>query len=193
MSASRGITIPRCLSSICVNPEQSNPWLETPPHVYVTPINLRASWSASSIVSGEALQLERFVDCQRRRFRADIAALHPGRLAINEFDLDPARGVIRLSRNQFKARLPGKFQHGSMTSDIRITIDIDVHSDDAYRSAFGSVTSAIKTLQVSSRDPTLVSVRGADVVPVCLLLERKDACPVESLGDNIAIRCWFGD
>ena len=32
-SASRGISIPRCRSSICVNPEQSKPKLLTPPHV----------------------------------------------------------------------------------------------------------------------------------------------------------------
>ena len=43
ISASRGISMPRCRSSICVNPEQSKPKLLTPPQVYVVPINRCAS------------------------------------------------------------------------------------------------------------------------------------------------------
>ena len=160
ISASRGISMPRCRSSICVNPEQSKPKLLTPPQVYVVPINRCASCSISPMLTGV-------------KSSADVAALHPAHLPIHKPHLEPALGVLRRRRRRFQPRLPRQLQSGRVRRHVGFAINIRAQRRNAHRIALGRVGPAVQRLQVCRLHPARITIRGANVEPALAVLERR--------------------
>ena len=130
-------------------------------------------------------QLKHFADAERREIVADVAALHPGYLAIDKTNLKPAFGVLRSIGNCFETRLPGKLENGRMLRDIRLAVNVGTELRDADRLTRRRIETAVERLQIRRGDPARIAIRGANVDPARLDPGRKHARSIERLRDHI--------